>query len=329
MLGTVLDRQEEEEQRQREAESSRVAEHTNSSVSVHTEDPSSAAPPTRATSYDESIDYSYSEGGSDYDEEESLLPDTVWSRIRQRVNQIGAKIRAGAVILADVDNVWDSPDANLTRRNSLTNYGSMDYDDSFRNTNPTRTSVIYNAVTGTTAPTRNRAAVLFWFLLLSLSYASERSTFKLLVDRVGPFRLFSAELIVGGHAVLLGFIVLVGEEWRRRQKKDEGHDLAANGLPIPLADIGCKLFHLKVCQTLISIMVFYSIDTLIFLFILSDGCTGHNILAAVCNQRFTCPSCVNCHSSSNNNPIDCLVRCMFLSKKRLLFYAALLISTQS
>eukprot|EP00956_Cyclotella_meneghiniana_P008027 scaffold10683_cov94-Cyclotella_meneghiniana.AAC.11 len=237
MLGTVLDRQEEEEQRQREAESSHIAEQTN--LSVHTE-PSSAAPPTRATSYDESIDYSYSEeGGSDYEEDESLLPDTVWSRVRRHVNRIGATIRAGAVILADVDNVWDSPDANLTRRNSLTNYGTIDCDDNSRISNPTRASVIYNAVTGTTAPTRNRAAVLFWFLLLSLSYASERSTFKLLVDRVGPFRLFSAELIVGGHAVLLSFIVLVGEEWRRRQKKDEGHDfLVANGLPIPLADIG-------------------------------------------------------------------------------------------
>ena len=311
MLGTVLDRQEEEEQRQREAESSHIAEQTN--LSVHTE-PSSAAPPTRATSYDESIDYSYSEeGGSDYEEDESLLPDTVWSRVRRHVNRIGATIRAGAVILADVDNVWDSPDANLTRRNSLTNYGTIDCDDNSRISNPTRASVIYNAVTGTTAPTRNRAAVLFWFLLLSLSYASERSTFKLLVDRVGPFRLFSAELIVGGHAVLLSFIVLVGEEWRRRQKKDEGHDfLVANGLPIPLADIGCKL-HLRVYQTLICCF-FYSI-TLIFPSILSDGCAGHNILATVCYQWFTCPTCVNGHSSSNNHPIDCLVRCMFFSKK--------------
>jgi hypothetical protein len=237
MLRTVLNRQAEEEQRQREQAQ------VFPEGSVHTDDPSSsAAAPNTRTSYEDisqSIDYSSSEDEGSDEEEESLSPDTAWTRLQRRVRYVAAKLRSAAVVLADIDNVWDSPDANESRRHGLTNYGSINYDEHSRD-NPTRASVIYNAVTGTTAPSRNRTAVLFWFLLLSFSYASERSTFKLLVDRVGPFRLFSAELIVGCHAALLGLIVIAQEEWRRRKKEEGGVDLGASGLPIPLADIGCE-----------------------------------------------------------------------------------------
>jgi len=248
MLGTVLNRQAEEEQLQYEeaaAASSDLNHQQGSSVYTDNSIQSSAAAPNTRSFYEEgseSVEYSSSDEGDSESDEESLTSDTKWTRIKRYLRKIATKLRYTAVTLADVDNVWDSPDANDCHHHKLSNYGSINNYDNNRNVNTTKASVIYNAVTGTTAPTRNRTAVLFWFILLSLSYASERSTFKLLVDRVGPFRLFSAELIVGCHATLLALIVLIGEEWRRREKNDGGLTLEASGLPIPLADIGCEFF---------------------------------------------------------------------------------------
>ena len=98
--------------------------------------------------------------------------------------------------------------------------------------------ILYNVITGGTS-TRNRTAAIFWFIFLSTSYASERSTFKLLVDRVGPFRLFSAELILGSHALFTAMGMLIGHFFRKEKKEHEGNTF---GLGIPLADVGCELF---------------------------------------------------------------------------------------
>lgn len=298
MLGTVLNRQAEEEQRQREADAATVSSVVDArqspqpQESVHT-DPSSAAAPNTRTSYEDdpsqSVEFSSSsegEGSVDDDDDDSLshpLNDTSWTKLKRSLRRIASKLRSAAVALADVDNVWDSPDTNeVRRRDGVTTYGSIDdYADANDNMNGNRTraSVIYNAVTGTTAPTRNRTAVLFWFLLLSFSYASERSTFKLMVDRVGPFRLFSAELIVGCHACLLGVIVLVGEEWRRRDKSQGIFGVGASGLPIPLADIGREQC---ACRGPFDIYFLVS-HVLLFVFISSYGYPGHNILASGCH----------------------------------------------
>jgi hypothetical protein len=288
MLGKVLSRQAEEEQRRREVTQAPDASQPDQpqpqhQTSVHPVSTSTAAPNTRA-SYEEasqSIDYSSSsdsEGSIDDDDDESDIhpADTSnFTKLKKSLRRIASKLRSAVVALADVDNVWDSPDANeFRRRDGVTSYGSIDDYDNIctdRN-NPTRASVIYNAVTGTTAPTRNRTAVLFWFLLLSFSYASERSTFKLLVDRVGPFRLFSAELIVGCHAGLLGMIVLVSEEWRRREKSDGGFGLGGSGLPIPLADIGCKLL-VGCCLNILCSLIHSRLIVFFLLCFFSDGCT--------------------------------------------------------
>ncbi|EJK45426.1 hypothetical protein THAOC_35960 [Thalassiosira oceanica] len=88
----------------------------------------------------------------------------------------------------------------------------------------------------TTVSNRNPKAALFWFLFLSISYASERSTFKLLVDRVGPFRLFSVELILGGHALLTGIGMGLGFLWNRSSSNEHGRN--GIGLGLPLADVG-------------------------------------------------------------------------------------------
>ena len=100
------------------------------------------------------------------------------------------------LVIANVDNLWDSPTHRRTRK--------------------------------------TRCVVSFWFTMLAIAYALERTTFKLLVDRTGPFRLFSAVVLTATHATLLslGMVIsrLVNKSWGRGFK----------ALGIPLVDVGCK-----------------------------------------------------------------------------------------
>ena len=95
--------------------------------------------------------------------------------------------------IADVDNLWDESAGHITRR--------------------------------------NRLLVLFWFFVLATAYAGERSTFYLLCDRTGPFRLFSAVMITSCHALLLAFGMLLSAIQRR--------DFSPKSLGIPIVDAGC------------------------------------------------------------------------------------------
>ena len=104
-------------------------------------------------------------------------------------------IRGCFATIADVDNLWDESEGHITRR--------------------------------------NRLLVLFWFFVLALAYAGERSTFYLLVDRTGPFRLFSATMITSCHALLLGLGMLLSAVQRR--------DFTFRALGIPIVDVGCTL----------------------------------------------------------------------------------------
>lgn len=74
--------------------------------------------------------------------------------------------------------------------------------------------------------------VLFWFTILATAYATERISFKVLVDRVGPFRVFSAEVITVAHTVVVG-IGIIGQWCRKKQ-------FELKPLGLPLLDIGCE-----------------------------------------------------------------------------------------
>eukprot|EP00816_Leptocylindrus_hargravesii_P012275 CAMPEP_0196806044 /NCGR_PEP_ID=MMETSP1362-20130617/5908_1 /TAXON_ID=163516 /ORGANISM="Leptocylindrus danicus, Strain CCMP1856" /LENGTH=519 /DNA_ID=CAMNT_0042179329 /DNA_START=413 /DNA_END=1972 /DNA_ORIENTATION=- len=92
--------------------------------------------------------------------------------------------------VADVENVWDSP--NVSRK--------------------------------------RKVGVIFWLLALALSYATERSTFKILVDHAGPFRMFAAEAISALYATILGVTMLC--------KAFSHGSFECKALGFPLADVG-------------------------------------------------------------------------------------------
>jgi len=79
---------------------------------------------------------------------------------------------------------------------------------------------------------RNHYIVFFWFFVLASSYAMERSTFKLIVDRSGPFRLFAVEMITFIHALMIATGMLISAFMRK--------DFTFHNLGIPLVDVGCK-----------------------------------------------------------------------------------------
>jgi len=163
------------------------------------------------------------------------------------------------VAIADVDNVWDSPDEHdnsedtlssrrLRRRGIIDDYDVMAKSNNAisrlaaatTTTNSTNTStptsttqqqqqqqsssnditnnpasrIIYNiiswGVTNNSAnSTRNSTAAIFWFVVLFVSYALERCTFKLLVDRVSPFRLLFAVLTGSMYGFIFIHLVII------------------------------------------------------------------------------------------------------------------------
>lgn len=114
------------------------------------------------------------------------------------VGKVYQKTSGFILMIANVDNLWDSP-------------------------NPDQHAPIR----------RNKVVVLFWFFLLALAYAVERTTFKFLVDRAGPFRLFSVEMLTLCHAILLGLGMVMSALYRRKLSIKQP-------LGVPLVDVGCK-----------------------------------------------------------------------------------------
>jgi hypothetical protein len=131
-----------------------------------------------------------------YDEEDSssyVSVDPSQEHREPLVKRCWAGVRECFTTIANVDSLWDDTEGNITRRNQL--------------------------------------VVLFWFFVLASAYSGERSTFYLLVDRTGPFRLFSAVMITASHAVMLGLGMLVSIIHRR--------NFHIKALGIPIVDVGC------------------------------------------------------------------------------------------
>ena len=105
------------------------------------------------------------------------------------------------------------------------------------------------------ATTRHRIAVIFNCVLLAIAYGAERSSFKVLVDKAGPFRLLGGSVITGLHAVVLGLGMAVGSFARsvaarnkarsdahsdqtHHRRQPDAHAAVGKGVGVPLADLG-------------------------------------------------------------------------------------------
>jgi hypothetical protein len=77
---------------------------------------------------------------------------------------------------------------------------------------------------------RNHCVILLWFVILAVSYTAERTTYKLIVDRTGPFRLFSVEMVTSMHAFMVGLGMLISATYRK--------DFSWQPLGIPVVDVG-------------------------------------------------------------------------------------------
>eukprot|EP00591_Stephanopyxis_turris_P014340 CAMPEP_0195535432 /NCGR_PEP_ID=MMETSP0794_2-20130614/44255_1 /TAXON_ID=515487 /ORGANISM="Stephanopyxis turris, Strain CCMP 815" /LENGTH=612 /DNA_ID=CAMNT_0040668571 /DNA_START=35 /DNA_END=1871 /DNA_ORIENTATION=+ len=143
---------------------------------------------------------------------------------------IGTAIQDTILILIRVDSVWDSP---VITGEGVASDGSISISgggtlSSFNSGN---------------ISTRRKLGVLVWLSVLVLAYTAERYTFKVLVDRVGPFRLFAGEVLTGFHAMVLGMIIFVPGLVRRMLNRNQNREESVGFhqwklVNVPLADIG-------------------------------------------------------------------------------------------
>ena len=160
---------------------------------------------------DDDGDYLTEDDDDEEDDDEDTLEDEMERNLAQK---IWDWIKAFVRLVANVENLWDTPpNSPQLSPNTSTSSSSLRHQQHRR---------------------RNNLVVLFWFVVLASSYAGERSTFKLLVDRSGPFRLVSVQLVTFCHAVLLGLGLLGSNYVRLRQPNPE----ASMPLGVPLVDVG-------------------------------------------------------------------------------------------
>jgi CRT-like, chloroquine-resistance transporter-like len=125
---------------------------------------------------------------------------------------------------------------------------------------------------------RNHCVVLIWFVILATSYTLERTSFKLLVDRTGPFRLLAVEMVTLTHAMMIGCGMLISAISRK--------DFTVQPLGLPVVDVGLMAlldtfsmllmyitgYHVAPTLTVILIQFTIPLTALISQFVHSDGC---------------------------------------------------------
>jgi hypothetical protein len=188
----------------------------------------------------------------DEDEEGSLLEDSYadddWSdspQHQQHHSGIARRacdsIRNLFMLVANVENLWDSPVPTTGGMDAGNGGGGGGYPIHYRNGGSSAASTMPSSTNVAQLRRRSYLIVLFWFVVLAGGYATERSTFKLLVDRAGPFRLFSVEMVTISHAIMLGSWMVVSNIYQNRQvASNDSNESSRIPLGIPLVDVGCK-----------------------------------------------------------------------------------------
>jgi len=131
-----------------------------------------------------------------WETERSSITDSLRKRCSNIVIRVWSLIKGCFTIVVNVENVWDSPTTSQGRE----------------------------------IRRRNHCVILFWFFILAISYTTERVSYKLLVDRSGPFRLLAVEVVTFTHALMVGCSMLVFAISRK--------DFTVQPLGIPMVDVG-------------------------------------------------------------------------------------------
>jgi len=166
------------------------------------------------------------------------------SGFREFLLRVWKALKGGVLLVVDVENLWDS---------TTTTYGQEVHQ------------------------RRNHYVVLLWFVILATSYTLERTSFKLLVDRTGPFRLLAVEMVTLTHALMIGSGMLISAISRK--------DFTMMPLGIPFVDCGLMAlldtiasllmyitgFHVAPTLTVILIQFTIPLTALISQFVHKDG----------------------------------------------------------
>ncbi|VEU34017.1 unnamed protein product [Pseudo-nitzschia multistriata] len=202
----------------------------------------------------------------DWATEEAPFSEREWPRRAGRfLARTWGLARGCLSFVLNVDNVWDSP-AFATERGA----GG--------------------------ASKRKKCVVFFWFAVLAGSYTIERVSFKLLVDRSGPFRLVAVSAVVAFHALLAGGSLLLSAVWSGRRGEREGpwgssgaaSAPALRALGIPVVDAGLMAlldtvhmmlvfltgYHVAPTQTVILVQWTLPLTALLSQFFHGDGCVA-------------------------------------------------------
>ena len=139
-------------------------------------------------------------------------------------------VKNAFLLVANVENLWDTPDDQCRTDDTDDN----DHEGLWRRRTTDRNDHEQQSQQQQQRHARrrrhNNLIVLFWFVVLATSYAGERSTFKLLVDRAGPFRLFSVEMVTSTHAILLGLGLWIARCVRQQQRNQQRRNYGVGGV---------------------------------------------------------------------------------------------------
>jgi hypothetical protein len=190
-------------------------------------------------SYDDGVTEDDSLDDEWHDEEESVPKLSIFQKLWQG-------IKSAFLIVANVENLWDTPPE--PRHYQGTHKHSR----------------------------RANGVVGFWFIVLATSYAGERATFKVLIDRAGPFRLFAVEMVTASHAIMLGIVMIISYTTNQIQIQSLGIPVVDVGLMALLDTASLLLVFLTgyhVPPTLTVILVQFTLPLVAFLtqFVHPDG----------------------------------------------------------
>jgi len=193
---------------------------------------------------DDDSEISYED--SSEDEEQALNRSKVKSRRRKieckvmepvitPILKLYRLIRDAIILITNTDDVWDSPafDTASHRRDrsgSIQSYssgGSLHQRQGFTRRMRDGPSLSEEP----RVSLQHKFAVLFWILVLAIFYALERVSFKIMADRMGPFRMVvGGEIVLAVHALIGGSFTFFRWICRKKSKR--------SGLGmLPLADV--------------------------------------------------------------------------------------------